>query len=186
MNRFEYLSVLISIIVGVGLSETISCWAHLLRQRGAVRFYWVHIGWTLLTLLMLVQFWWGFWQFSEVQGWTFRGLLAVVALGVTMVMAMLVITPPRERDVLRRLDDFYWAQAPLYFFLGGLVMLLLILVDWLVGEQPLFHPENAVRIPAALLLFFLARSRAQRLHAAVLVTSYGLFALFIAVVYVRT
>jgi len=58
MNRFEYLSVLISIILGVGLSETISCWAHLLRQRGVVRFYWVHSGWTLLTLLMRVQFWW--------------------------------------------------------------------------------------------------------------------------------
>jgi len=186
MSRFEYLSVLISIIVGVGLSETISCWADLLRQRRAVRFDWVHGGWTLLTLLMLVQLWWGFWQFSDVQGWSFRGLLAVVALCVTMVMAMLVITPPRDRDVLRRLDEFYWAQAPVYFLLGGLVMLLLILVDWLVGEQPLIHPENAVRFPAAFLLFLLARSRAPRLHSAVLVACYGLFAVFIAVAYVRT
>ena len=51
MSRFEYLSVLLSIVIALGISEMVSSWGALLRQRRLVRFYWVHRLWTAALVL---------------------------------------------------------------------------------------------------------------------------------------
>ena len=42
MQLFEFLMVLVSIIVGLGVAELLTGLARLLRARKSVRFYWVH------------------------------------------------------------------------------------------------------------------------------------------------
>ena len=93
MSRFEYLSVMVSIVIGLGLSEIGSGWARLLRNRTRVRFYPLHAFWSLFSVLLLVQLWWGFWEFRTVETWSFPGLLAVVAESLVLVFAGVVLIP---------------------------------------------------------------------------------------------
>jgi hypothetical protein len=185
LNRFEYLSVLVSIVIGLGLSEMIACWAHLLRHRRTVQFYWIHTLWTVMMVLMIVQFWWGFWQFSIVENWSFVRLMAVVVEVIVLVLAATVLTPAREADTLVDLRTYYESQSQLFFALATGVIVLLILVDWLVGGQPPLHAENAVRVPAIVLLAALAGWSKPAFHATAVVVAYVLFLTFVMVQYAR-
>lgn len=185
MSRFEYLSVLISIILALGLSEVLVCWARLLRSREGVRFYWVHSLWSVLGLMLLVQFWWGFWQFQVVDDWTFSGLLMVVVQTTALVMAMLLLTPSKEESPPASLRDYYYAHSRPVFALAATLIVLLIVVDAIVGHQPLMHPENVIRPVAALILAWLAWTRSPFWHATLGVVTVALFCVFTLVAYVN-
>lgn len=184
LSRFEYLSVLISIILALGLSEVLVCWSRLLRYRNVVRFYWVHTLWSVLGLLLMVQFWWGFWQFQVVEDWTFMGLLLVVAQTIALVVTVLMLTPSKEEPPPPSLRDYYFTHRQPVFALAATLIVLLICVDTLVGHQPLMHPENVIRPVAAGILAWLAWTRSPLWHAVLGVTAAMLFCLFTVVAYV--
>ncbi|MBW2386077.1 MAG: hypothetical protein JRG92_20790 [Deltaproteobacteria bacterium] len=56
MSRFEYLSVLISIVIALGLNEVTKSWGRLLQDRRHVRFSLLHGFWSAFILLLMIQF----------------------------------------------------------------------------------------------------------------------------------
>ena len=86
MTRFEYLSVLVSIVIALGITEVTIGWGRLLQQRRRVRLSWLHAFWSLFTLFLMIQLWWGFWNFRTVERWSLAGLLAVVLEAITLVL----------------------------------------------------------------------------------------------------
>lgn len=46
MSHFEYLSVLLSIVVAFAMSEALSGWGQMIRMRDRVRLHPLHLGWT--------------------------------------------------------------------------------------------------------------------------------------------
>ena len=101
MTQFEYLSVLISILIGLGITNTGISWGHLLPARRRVRFYWLHGFWTLFVVMLLIQFWWGFWNFRLVEDWTVFKLLIMAAQVLALALAAFILAPrPRGRKGL--------------------------------------------------------------------------------------
>lgn len=47
ISAFEYVTVLISIVVGLGITEVLSGIADLIKQSKRVKFYWPHLLWVL-------------------------------------------------------------------------------------------------------------------------------------------
>lgn len=181
MSRFEYLSVLVSIVIALGISEIASSWGYLLRNRARVRFYWLHVFWSVFTALLMIQFWWGFWAFRTVESWTFFGLAAVVGECLVLVLAALVLLPDIHPAVRLDLRSHYFAQSRLYFLLGALVIVQLAIVDHWVAGQPLLHPENAIRLPGAVLAGLAAVFPNEKLHAAMAATASLLLVGFLVV-----
>jgi len=57
MGLFEFLMILLSLIIGLGLTEILTGGANLLRARDEVRFYWLH---TLFLIgIFFALFLWG-------------------------------------------------------------------------------------------------------------------------------
>jgi len=56
VSRFEYLSVLISIVIALGLNEVTKSWGRLLQDRRHVRFSLLHGFWSAFILLLMIQF----------------------------------------------------------------------------------------------------------------------------------
>jgi hypothetical protein len=185
LNRFEYLSVLLSIVIALGISEIVSSWGALLRHRREVRFYWVHTLWTVLVVLLMVQMWWGFWNYRTVEAWSFVALVAVVAEALVMVLAGLVLTAQPGRGEELDLRRHYYEQSRVFFGLGFVLLLQLAVVDATVGEQPFLHPENAVRGLGLGVAAWGAWSRSERAHEALAVAAAALIAAFVAVAFSR-
>lgn len=178
MTHFEYVTVLMSIVLALAISEVLSGWGRLIRERHRVRPDLLHLVWSVLVLLMLLQLWWGTWQYRHLTFERFGALLLLVAPSLAMVLATFVLMPHGERALdLRR---HYLESRRWFFGIAAVSIVLLILVDAFVGHQPVVHPENAIRLAAIGVLLVLARSERIALHWAAAGVCVALLVLFLA------
>jgi len=137
MNHFEYVMVLISIIIGLGI-------AHILLGLGGIvdrltgrgdrlRLSVAHGAWLAHTFLWLVLFWW--WQFRlEViwEEWTIGFYFFLVMYAVVLFL-IAVILVPRTWDGVTDLGDFFLRRRAWFYSVWLLGLLLDILDSWLKG-----------------------------------------------------
>ncbi len=67
MSAFEYLSVLISIILALGMTRVLGGVGEMLQARSRRHIYWVHIVWIVNLFLYLVVAWWIFYRWRNQQ-----------------------------------------------------------------------------------------------------------------------
>lgn len=164
MSRFEFISVMLSIVLALGITEVLVCWARLIQHRREVRFSWIHGFWTVFIVILMIQFWWGFWNFREVENWTFLGLSGVVFETMMVVIAALLLTPGRTFETGLNLEALYFANSRPFFLVGVLMVITLTVVDTtILGLAPL-AAENLVRVAALVLVSTMAFVRNRRLH----------------------
>jgi hypothetical protein len=94
MDEFSFLSVLLSVILGLAVMQVLKGFRALLLWRGRVRVYWPVIAWAVLLLLICVQSWWAMFGLRIRQGWTFHQF-AVVLLQTTLIYHVGGIGIPR-------------------------------------------------------------------------------------------
>ncbi|QOI98670.1 MAG: hypothetical protein HRU69_14785 [Flammeovirgaceae bacterium] len=58
MTPFEYVIVLISIILGLGITVILSGVAGLIRQWRKMAVYWPYLIWVVLVFVMHIHEWW--------------------------------------------------------------------------------------------------------------------------------
>ena len=71
MSDFEYLSVLIAIIVGIGFAHILLSIGRILGETETLKVTPVHLIWTGNILLMLIGFWWWAINLREIEEWVF-------------------------------------------------------------------------------------------------------------------
>jgi len=72
MQAFQHLSVLVSIVVGMAVSQLIFGLGQLVRRRGSARIDPLYIPSNAIVLLILVDSWWSTFSWSNVPGWSGR------------------------------------------------------------------------------------------------------------------
>jgi hypothetical protein len=145
--------------------------------------YWVHVGWTVLVFLGLIQIWWGTWQYREVEFESFFSLVALLAPPLTLSLALFVFQPTSSGDEAADLRVQYDANRKWFFPLIALVLVELCVVDWVVAGQPIVHAENGVRLAAMLAVSALAVVAHPRVHQVALGGLFLLLLLFVRVAY---
>ena len=183
MSQFEYVTVLQSIVVAFALSEILSTWGGLVRNRQRVRVYWVHVGWSVLILLGLVQIWWGTWQYRAIEFTSFASLLLLLAAPLTLAFAVFIFQPTSAGDEPIDLRSQYENNRRWFFPLLALVLVELCAVDWVVAQQPILHAENLVRLVGILAMSVLAVVANPRVHQLAFPALALLFLVFVQVAY---
>lgn len=181
MTHFEYISVLISIVIAFGISELLSGWARLLRARERVRFYWIHALLSLFVLVWIVQMWSGFWEFRNHGDWSFFDLMGMLVDFLPLLVIMVIATPSVEGEGPIDLREHYYHNRVLVFGIAAFAMVQLAVSDAVVGGQPVWHAENAIRALGLVVALTLAVSRSERVHGALLGFAFVLLSVFAAV-----
>ena len=111
MGEFEYVMVLVSIIVGLGIAHVLLGIGGLVdritSEPPRIRLSVAHGAWLGLVFLWTVFFWWWEYRFSELDAdWTVGLYLFVVgyAIGLFLLAVLLV---PRSWDHVVDVDDFF-------------------------------------------------------------------------------
>ena len=115
MDAFSYLSVLLSIVLGLAITQVLQGLGRILQERARTRMYWPAIAWAVLLLVIFVQTWWAMFGLRNVAHWSFAAF-AVVILHVTVLylLAALVLPDPgREGEIDLRAN--YYAHARAFF-----------------------------------------------------------------------
>jgi hypothetical protein len=121
VDTFSYLTVLISIILGLGITQLLSGLGRLLQDRARVRMHWPTVVWVCVLLLLHVQTWWALFGLRSLQMWTFVAFLVVLLQPVALFMLAALVLPDasaQERDLRAN----YYSQSRWFFTLAVLLL----------------------------------------------------------------
>jgi len=163
MGLFEFLMILISVVVGLALSEVLTGVAGLLRVRETVRFHWIHILFQIGVFFALLQQWWESWDLVDVGTVSFGSVLALLFPSVMLFLIAHLLYPRPATDA--NLEDYYYKQAPI---LWGLVVLGTVVGTFsgtLLEQEPVFHVNNLSGFPVMAICIVLIISKNHRVHS---------------------
>jgi hypothetical protein len=93
MDTYNYLSVLVSIILGLGITNLLSGFAGLVRERARVRMYSPVPFWMATLFFAHIQMWWAMFELANVADWTFAKFLSVLLQPVALFLTSAFILP---------------------------------------------------------------------------------------------
>lgn len=84
ISAFEYVTVLISIILGLGITQILTGIADLIHKSERAKVYWPHLIWILFVLLLHIQEWWVTYELKNYQSWRLPTFLFNMAYPVNL------------------------------------------------------------------------------------------------------
>jgi len=122
MHAFDYLSVLLSIVLGLGMTQLLSAVARWLELRHEVKPYLPAAIWAAFLMIVLVQTWWSMFGMRDIAEWSFLQFCVVLAQPVLLFLLTALVLPGPQSEV-RDLEAFF-LQHRTWFF--GLLMAMLV------------------------------------------------------------
>ena len=93
MDQFDYLSVLISIITGLGITHLLTGLGRFLGGPEAPRVFRVHVVWSVNIILYQAFFWWFTFKWADMPTWTFGLFLFVLAYAILLYLLAVILYP---------------------------------------------------------------------------------------------
>ena len=117
MEPFKYISTLLSIIIGLGITHLLVGVSRLVYNPKKVRIYWIHLVWTISIFVYMVFFWWFEFKLSLIEEWTFQLYLFVIFYSVLLFLAAVINMPFYFPDDLK---EYYYTSRKWFFgvFIG--------------------------------------------------------------------
>jgi len=185
MDEFSYLSVLLSIIVGLAITQVLKGYRGLVLGGARVQRYWPTLVWSASLLLMNVQSWWAMFTLREVRVWTFAAFATILAQTVAQYLLAAIVFPDFFGDERVDLRAHYWAHARSFFGLTILVLLASLGKD-VVLTGHLTEPANVAFHAGFIALATIALlTRNERFHKALALIIAALFATYVVVLFAR-
>ncbi len=113
MTQFEYVAVLISIIVGLALAQILRGFGRITTDKAGPKPYWVHLVWTFYLFFYITMFWW--WEFQLVSSqWSLSLYVVLIAYATLLFFASLVIQPSNLEGIDSFKDYYFEKRRVIY------------------------------------------------------------------------
>ena len=119
VNPFEYVSILISIILGLGITQVLSALSELLYNLKRVRFYWPHSCWVLFVLFLHIQDWFITYRLKDWPAWHLPELFFLLLYPIALFLVAKMLLPTNDKEEREDMRVFYRTQYPLIFYITG-------------------------------------------------------------------
>jgi hypothetical protein len=185
MDAFSYLSVLLSIIVGLAITQILTGFRGIMLWRSRVRMFWPAPLWAGTLLLINVQSWWAMFSLREVTTWTFAGFAVVLAQAIAQYLLAAIVLPDFSAEHTADLREHYWSHTRWFFglFIALLVFSLckeLILYERLPEHEDLMFHIGFIALSAAALF-----TRRDDFHKFLALLGAGVFCAYVIALFTR-
>lgn len=146
MSDFEYISVLLSIILGLAITQLLSGIARLIRDgRRLAPAWWVMV---IVATLLLADFqvWWASFEWRHIQGWNFFNYAAFMVLPMLLYLLAYLVLPENLRLDGRELADEFIQRRRMFYGIMMLVPLASFLQQHLFGASLPLDLDTGVRL----------------------------------------
>jgi len=163
VSAFEYLSVFISIILGLAVVHLLGGVSLIIDQRVRARLDAIHLLWVMNMFTLITWVWWGNWQLNDVVAFSAVHYVAMVLFSVVVYLMCGLLFPVRGKEV----EDFYeqFEMNRSRFFYLGLALAIAAVLKGHVDRQVLEEPDTVERTIALAVVacsFVLAAHTRQR------------------------
>jgi hypothetical protein len=104
---YEHLSVLVSIVVGMSVSQVVFGLGQLVRRRGSYKPDPLYLLCNVIVLLVLVDSWWSAYSWHDVPGWSYRRTWFLMLNPLLVTMAAQLLPPDWEEKPLDLHKTYY-------------------------------------------------------------------------------
>jgi len=117
MDAFNYLSVLLSIILGLAITQILKGVRGMVLSRARVVPYWPTFVFAAFLFLVDVQVWWAFFEMRRVQEWTFPLFALVLTQTTSLYLLAALVLPDFFGEQTIDLRKHYYAHHRIFFSL---------------------------------------------------------------------
>ena len=134
MEQFSYVMVLVSVVIGLGLTHLLQGVARIVQHPQQFKPYWPHLVWVAYVFEYAMLWWWYEFAFAQRPNWTF-GLYSFVLLYSIAIFLVCAILFPNDMRGYEGFGD-YLVKRRGWFFGMNIGIILIDLVDTLLkGSQ---------------------------------------------------
>ena len=134
MGAFEYVSVLTSIVIGLGIAHLLSGVVRIIQHPGRQPAYATHLIWVVFMFFQSIFFWWWEFDLGERQVWTFDLYLFVIFYAV-LIYLMCALLFPSDLDDYTGYEDYFISRRAWFFGLLASFFLIDFWDTWLKGAE---------------------------------------------------
>ena len=169
MTPFDFLSVIFSVVIGLGLSQLLASIALAFESRKRVVLDWICCTWAFTVFLFLVEAWWGLWALRTATSWTYASfLLLVLYQSALFIMSMLVLPRSYETERVSQAEHFQVVR-PLFFSALAVVSVSAFVVNALLFAIPLLSTFAVLPVLGAIVALTAIKFSNRRYQALVAV-----------------
>lgn len=185
MDAFSYLSVLLSIILGLAMTQVLQGVRGLLLSRARVRLYLLTLVWSGLILIFATQSWWASFGLATHRDWTFAGFGTLLLQTTLLYMLAALVLPDFPAGEPADLREHYFREARPFFGILIAIMLTSLLKDYAIdgtlpgAENLAFH---MLFIACGVIAILVRNSRA---HEALALVNAAMVLAYIALLFSR-
>ena len=151
MSLFEFVLVMVSIVLGLGVTHVLQGISLVVRHRRTMPVDWVPLIWAATLFLLVNSNWWAIWDFRHVH-WTFLTFFYVMVEPAVLYLAMTLLLPVDAAE--QHEDSFESVRLP--FMSLMLVFMIMSSWDgWLLGTEAFW---NSLRSAQAVMIAIIAVS----------------------------
>jgi hypothetical protein len=163
MDAFNYLSVMVSLVLGLGMTQLFAGIGNMVQIRRRVSPYWLHSIWIGLLIALHIQMWWSFWAMRAERDWTYGEFAFVLVGPATLCIASHAFLPELIDGTIDVKKHYYDARK---VFFGMLIVAAVwgIVIEPLMGLRPLLIPFRLVQVTGIGLMVACALSSNPRVH----------------------
>ena len=165
MDAFNYLTVMVSLVVGLGLTQLFAGIGNFVQIRRRVRFYWLHTTWIVLLIALHVHMWWSFWVLRQVTDWTY-GTFAYVLIGPACLVIASHVIIPELIDGRIDVERHYYDTRTIFFGLLAATGVWAMFLEPVTGVRAFAVPFRVLQLFGTATIVACAISDSRRFHAA--------------------
>ena len=180
MSLFEYVAVIVSMILALAVGQLLLGAAGLAKNRKRVSGYLAHTLWMVLLFLFAVNLWWSQWDLRDID-WTFPSFFYVICSPTLLFFAVAILLPddPGGRDV--DLDAHFFAVRPIFLS----IMLTFLITAWFDGPilqgQPVLGRVGQLSLVYVVAILWGLATESRRVHLVLSAALVSVFSLFVVV-----
>jgi len=185
MDSFSYVSVLLSIVLGLAITQVLLGLRGLILTRAKVKLYTPTLIWAAVALLIPIQAWWASFAMREQPRWTFLALLVIMLEMISIYMVAALVLPDIIGETHVDLRQHFFAHRS-WFFGALLAAVLFSLLKNLTlhGHLPNLL-DSAFQFAFCLAAIAAAVTQNERFQK-LLAPAFGLlFAVYVALLFAR-
>ena len=146
-HSFDYLLVLVSVIVGLALTHLLIGVAKIILDIDKI--YVPHLMWATTVFILLMQFWWSFWEFKIINFTYTWYIIVLLSISCLSIMSNLLFMTGGNKF------ETHFENIHRPFF----ITLLIYLISAFFGMRkmrriPFFHLSNAFRFGGMIMAIF--------------------------------
>jgi len=164
ISVFEYISILISIILGLVITQLLSSFSDLLYDFKRVKFYWPHSIWIFFMLFLQIQDWFITYQLKDKAVWQLSELMFLLLYPITLFTTAKMLLPTHEKEERFDMKSYFMSQSQIIFIMLLISIALSILFNVLLLKQNLIEQSVLLIFFTVISYVVLSESKSDRLH----------------------